>query len=94
MINWYDKVNIIRPDLSGYRRIIAVSDIHANLDYFQHLLEKIEFGKEDALIIAGDFLEKGERSLDTLHLIMDMVLCRCRQLRRLDGHRGVASQQR
>ena len=35
MINWYDKVNIIRPDLSGYRRIIAVSDIHANLDYFQ-----------------------------------------------------------
>ena len=46
MINWYDKVNIIRPDLSGYRRIIAVSDIHANLDYFQHLLEKIEFGKE------------------------------------------------
>ena len=73
MINWYDKVNIIRPDLSGYRRIIAVSDIHANLDYFQHLLEKIKFGKEDALIIAGDFLEKGERSLDTLHLIMDMV---------------------
>ena len=66
MINWYDKVNIIRPDLSGYRRIIAVSDIHANLDYFQHLLEKIKFGKEDALIIAGDFLEKGERSLDTL----------------------------
>ena len=51
MINWYDKVNIIRPDLSGYRRIIAVSDIHANLDYFQHLLEKIQFGKEDALVI-------------------------------------------
>lgn len=72
MINWYDKVNIIRPDLSGYRRIIAVSDIHANLDYFQHLLKKIQFGKEDALVIVGDFLEKGERSLDTLHLVMDI----------------------
>ena len=73
MINWYDKVNIIRPDLSGYRRIIAVSDIHANLDYFQHLLEMIQFGKEDALVIVGDFLEKGERSLDTLHLVLKLV---------------------
>ena len=39
------------------RRIIAVSDIHANMPYFKGLLEKISFSDADELIIDGDFLE-------------------------------------
>jgi len=54
-------------------RMIVISDIHANLDYFEALLKKIEFSENDVLIIDGDFLEKGERSLDTMHFIMDLV---------------------
>ena len=73
MYTWFQKVKIVRPNFRPNQRIIAISDIHANLDYFQHLLKKIRFCEEDVLIIVGDFLEKGERSLDTLHFIMDLV---------------------
>ena len=73
MYTWYQKVKIVRPKFRPDQRIIAVSDIHANLEYFQNLLEKIQFCEDDALIIVGDFLEKGERSLDTLHFVMDLA---------------------
>ena len=55
------------------RRIIAVSDIHANMPYFRGLLEKISFSDADELIIDGDFLEKGEKSLETLRFIMKLA---------------------
>lgn len=61
--------NLVLPN-SG--RIIVISDIHANMPYFTALLEKISFSSKDTLIIAGDFLEKGENSLETLHFIMSM----------------------
>ena len=53
-------------------RIIVISDIHANLPYFTELLKKINFCEKDQLIIDGDFLEKGQHSLDTLHFIMEL----------------------
>lgn len=55
-------------------RIIVISDIHANLPYFKALLKKVGFCEKDSLIIDGDFLEKGEHSLETLQFIME--LCR------------------
>ncbi len=54
------------------RRILVVSDIHANLPYFRQLLKKAGFGDSDELIIDGDFLEKGEDSLGTLRYIMEL----------------------
>ena len=56
------------------RRILAVSDIHGNLPYLKGLLERVDFGPEDELIVVGDFLEKGPSSLDTLRYLM--ALCR------------------
>jgi hypothetical protein len=56
------------------RRIIAVSDIHGNLNYLRGLLDKLRFSKEDVLLILGDMLEKGPESLATLRYIM--ALCR------------------
>ncbi len=55
---------------TGDRRIIVVSDIHGNLPYLKALLEKVEFSQKDELIIDGDFLEKGEHSLETLRYLM------------------------
>lgn len=52
------------------RRILVTSDIHGNLPYFKGLLEKTGFGDGDELVIDGDFLEKGEQSLETLRYIM------------------------
>lgn len=69
---WNDKVTIEKLQSQG-RRIIAVSDIHANLPYFKGLLEKINFCDDDILIIDGDFLEKGENSLGTLRYIMQLA---------------------
>ena len=54
------------------QRVIAISDIHGNLEVFQKLLMKIQFSTEDLLIIVGDMLEKGPKSLDTLHYIMEL----------------------
>lgn len=55
------------------RRILAVSDIHGNLPYLRGLLEKAAFGAEDELIVAGDFLEKGPESLNTLRYLMELT---------------------
>lgn len=55
------------------RRIIVVSDIHANIPYFQGILDKISFCDDDILIINGDFLEKGDQSLAMLRLVMEMA---------------------
>lgn len=54
------------------RRILVVSDIHGNLPYLRGLLERAAFGADDELIVAGDFLEKGPESLNTLHYLMDL----------------------
>lgn len=68
---WNDKAKVEYLNTSG-RRIIAVSDIHGNLDYFRGLIKKIRLSHYDVLIINGDFLEKGESSLATLRFIMEL----------------------
>lgn len=69
MSKW-NEYAIVREFDPGDKRMIAVSDIHANLPYFKGLLEKIGFSDSDELIIVGDFLEKGQHSLETLRFIM------------------------
>ncbi len=71
MFDYPARVKALR--LAPGRRIIVVSDIHANLPYFKGLLEKVGFGDGDELIIDGDFLEKGAESLNTLHYIMALT---------------------
>jgi len=68
---WHRNAKIEKLCTEG-RRIIAVSDIHANLPYFRGLLERVGFCEKDELIIVGDFLEKGAQSLETLRLIMEL----------------------
>lgn len=55
------------------RRILAVSDIHGNLEFLDRLLEKAAFTPEDILFVVGDVLEKGPRSLDTLRRLMELA---------------------
>lgn len=68
---WMEPARTKYLDTNG-RRIIAVSDIHANLPFFKALLDKVGFCSDDILIINGDFLEKGEHSLETLRYIMEL----------------------
>ena len=61
---------IERRVLPKGRRILVVSDIHGALDYLRGLLEQLRFCEDDLLILNGDMLEKGPRSLDTLRYIV------------------------
>lgn len=65
-------VRLLELDPAPGRRTLAVSDIHANLPYFRALLSRCGFCADDELIIVGDFLEKGEKSLETLRFIMEL----------------------
>ena len=57
-----DRAIVIHPDLTPYRRIIAVSDIHGNLPFFQGLLRSLHLTREDALV-----LEDSENGLLAAH---------------------------
>ena len=54
------------------RRILVVSDIHGNYEFFRGVLAAAGFSERDELIINGDFSEKGRDSLKVLHCIMEL----------------------
>ena len=68
---WNSSASVEKLNTGG-RRIIVISDIHANLPYFKGLLKKLSFCDDDILILDGDFLEKGAHSLETLRFIMEL----------------------
>ena len=55
-----DRAIVIRPQFPSNRRVIAVSDIHGNLPFFQALMDQIRLSPEDILVLVGDMLEKDE----------------------------------
>ena len=67
-----EPARILRPSLPAGRRTVVMSDIHGNLPYFDVLLERLSFSRDDILILAGDFLEKGPDSLGMLRRIMQL----------------------
>ena len=66
------------------KRVFAVSDVHGNLDYLKGLLERISFSTDDVLILLGDLIEKGPRSLETLQYIIR--LCKTHTVHVLCGN--------
>lgn len=44
----------------------AMSDIHGCYDEFLAMLDKIGFSEEDQLILAGDYIDRGKKSLEML----------------------------
>lgn len=58
------------------QRLLVVSDIHGHLNWLTGLLEKMEYGGDDILIIVGDLVDKGPESLKVVRYVMD--LCRKR----------------
>lgn len=52
------------------KRIIAISDIHGNINLLDKLLCKINYKEEDMLIIIGDFLQRGFKNQETLKRMM------------------------
>lgn len=67
-----DKAIVARPHFPPGRRIVAVSDIHGNLPFFQALMDKIRLTPDDSLVLLGDMLEKGRDSLALLRRLMEL----------------------
>lgn len=66
------KARIQRLSLPEGRRILAVSDVHGNLEYLRGVLSAAGFSPKDILFIVGDLLEKGENSLKTLRYVISL----------------------
>lgn len=64
--------HVDHPRLDESRRIIVVSDIHADLECFRGLLAKLRLRREDQLILLGDLVERGPESLATLRFAMGL----------------------
>ena len=66
------KTTIRRVSFPDGRRILMTSDIHGHPDDLKRILKKANFSKNDILIIVGDLVEKGPRSLEALRLVMSL----------------------
>ena len=64
------KATVAHAELDRYRRAIVVSDLHGDNRGFSAMLRQTGFGEQDALVIVGDILEKGEESLELLRSVM------------------------
>ncbi|WP_028128951.1 metallophosphoesterase family protein [Selenomonas sp. AE3005] len=50
-----------------YTRILAIGDIHGEWDKFLSLYRQLDFNpKHDLLIFLGDYIDRGDKSLETL----------------------------
>jgi putative phosphoesterase len=52
-------------------KIAVLADIHGNLPALQTVVEHIESWQPDRVVVAGDIVNRGPRSLACLHLIQD-----------------------
>ena len=66
------KTKIQQINVESGKRILVIGDIHGHLSYFEKLLEKASFGKDDILFIIGDIIEKGPQNLETLRYVMKL----------------------
>lgn len=64
------KAIVAHANLNPYERTIVVSDIHGDNQGFLETMRQVGFSPQDALVIVGDLLEKGEHSLELLHTVM------------------------
>lgn len=64
---------VSRRTLPPGRRVVAVSDIHGNLPFFQGLMGQISLTTDDVLVLVGDVLEKGRESLALLRHVMSLA---------------------
>lgn len=63
---------IQKIDAKPGQRVIAMSDIHGHPDCMLQLLRKLRYSGDDILVIAGDLIDKGPDSLQTVRYIMDL----------------------
>lgn len=55
------------------KRILAISDIHGELELFDELLKKVNYNpEEDQLVLLGDYIDRGPDSKGVLNRVMEL----------------------
>lgn len=67
------KARVVRTQLPEGRRVLAISDIHGNLPFFQGVLAAARYTADDILVLVGDLVEKGPDSLALLRAVMELA---------------------
>ena len=63
---------IRRETIPDGRRILMISDLHGHAEGLKTLLKQAGFGRNDVLVIVGDYVEKGPESLQTIRYVMEL----------------------
>ncbi|MBS4193080.1 metallophosphoesterase [Bacillus sp. FJAT-49705] len=66
-------LNVCKLNLNPQKRVIIISDIHAELSLFTRLLEKVHYTEDVYLFINGDLCEKGQNSLELVRYVKKMT---------------------
>lgn len=53
-------------------KIIAIGDVHGELDKLKTLFGKLEFAKEDTIIFLGDYIDRGPDSKGVIDFILSL----------------------
>ena len=60
---------MIYHKMEGFSMIYVMSDIHGCYDELLQMLKQIEFSNNDRLIVAGDYIDRGNQSYEMLKWI-------------------------
>ena len=64
---------VIVPDMTPFRRVLAIGDIHGNLARLHSLFHRMDYrAEEDLLIFLGDYIDRGEQSAECLKFVMEL----------------------
>ncbi len=66
----YRLTRIVRRTFRPGQRVLMISDIHGHDGVFRALLRQADYRPDDALVVVGDLLEKGEESLKVIRTMM------------------------
>jgi serine/threonine protein phosphatase 1 len=55
-----------------FNRVLAFGDAHGNYTQLKQLISRVNPTKEDLLIFLGDYIDRGNQSLDCLKLVMKL----------------------
>lgn len=78
------QTQIRRAEFPANSRVLVISDLHGHAQGLKALLNQAAFTPEDVLVIAGDYVDKGPESLETVRYVME--LCRTHTVYSLLGN--------
>lgn len=55
-----------------YKKVFACGDSHGNIEQLEQVLSRIPFTDDDLLVFLGDYIDRGDNSIECLKLVMDL----------------------